>query len=213
MITEFKSINKIALFNTLNQWAEELTWFWCTLFAPAINLKYNCGIELTIEDLKIIWNRQIARGKLDPDSWGKGSDWVNAIYEYIIENHEEREWKIPNLVKFKQFDTPELMKWIDRGYMAMIWIWVNKAFVKDAMWDGILDLFEDYVNYKWNDLWHFTNITRWKCRFDSDGCSDYWKEQFIDSYAWNKRGNKWIYKCDIKEVIEDIAMTTKYIFY
>jgi len=212
MITRFESINTIALFNDLNQWAEKLTWYWCTLFAPAINLKYNCWIVLTVEDLTKIWLKQVRLWKLTDKIWWKWIDWINAVYQYVIDNAKTRWWTIPNLIEFHKYDTQELEKWIDRGYMTTIGIKVNKTFIKDAK-DGILDMFEDYKNYKWTDLWHFTNITRWKMRFDWTKWSDYNKEQFIDSYAFNKKGNKWTYKCNIKEVLEDIAMPTKYIFY
>lgn len=208
---KFNQNNTIALFNDLNQWDLRLTWFWCSIFAPAINLKYNTGIKLMIEDIIEIWNRQIKRGLLSKKG-GKWEDWVNAVLEYVIENAENRGWEIPNLAVFKIWNKDEISDWIDRGYMVMVWIKVNKTFVKDIK-DGIVDLFDDYINYKWEDLAHFTNLTRWKCRFDKNPCWDYNKEQFIDSYAFNKKWNPWTYKCNIKEVLEDIAMPTKYCFF
>jgi len=214
MKTIFRSLNKIALFNSLNQWALKLTWYWCTIFAPAINLKYNCWIKLTINDIMKIGLKQVKLWKLIDKVWGKWSDWIYVIYDYIVDNADDRWWKIPNLIEFKNTtkDKKELEKWIDRGYMVTIGIKVNKTFIKDARdWD--IDLFDDYKDYKWTDLAHFTNITRWKMRFNWTKWSSYNKEQFVDSYAFNKKGNKWIYKCNIKEVLQDIAMPTKYIFY
>jgi len=207
----FKSKNTIALFSSLNQWAEKETVYYCSLFAPAINLKYNCGIELTIEDLKAIGKKQIALWKLDPRIWWTWIDWINAVYNYVVENAEKRKWIIPKLIRFKKSDDLLVKDWLDRWYAIIIWISVNKDFVKDSI-DWKLDMFENYLKYKWNDLKHFTNIMRWKARFLEKG-GNYNKEYILDSYAFNKQGKKWDYECNIKEVLEDLTMETKYLFY
>ena len=205
-------VNTLALFNELNQWANKITWYYCSLFAPAINLKYNCWIKLTVEDLIMIWKKQEDLGLLDRKMWGLGSDWINVIYQFVKDNSKKRNWTIPNLKVFKSYQTKELLKFIDKWYMFCLWIWVNKAFIEDKNDNGILDL-ADYDNYKWELFKHFTNIARWKNRFNGKKTWKYNKEYFIDSYAFNKKGNKWIFECDINEVLEDIAFNTKYIFY
>ena len=206
-----KSKNIIALFNDLNQWTEKETAYYCSLFAPAINLKYNLGIELTIEDLKAIGKKQIAIWKLDSKVWWAWLDWINAIYNFVIENAEKRKRTIPNLIRFEKFDDLVLNDWLERWYAVVIWISVNRNFVRDAI-DWKLNMFRDYSQYKWIDLKHFTNIMRWKNRL-WDKAEDFNKEFIIDSYAFNKQWKSWNYECDIKEVLEDITMASKYLFY
>lgn len=205
MRLEFNSINDIALFNSLNQWDRKETKNQCTIYGPAINLKYNCWIELTEDDLDIIaeWLGWLP-------NWGLWIKWVNAVYDYVKEHAKERWWNVPNLATFYN-DDPELMDWVERGYMVMIGIKVNKEFLVDAR-DWKISNHKDYFKYKWNDVAHFTNIYRWICRWE-DNCSTYWKESFQDSYAFNKKWRSWTYECDIEEVIEDIAMRSKYIFF
>jgi len=215
---KFNSINKLALFNSLNQWDNKKQRMMCSFFAPAINLKYNCWIELTEDDLMIIAEKQSKiKSKrewqeflFDYKKWWYWEDWVNAILDYVIENSEARNWEIPNLAEFKREDKNELFKWHERGYMAIIGIKVNDEYYEDAK-DWLIEEYEDYISYKW-DIWHFTNTMIWKCWFSWD-CQDYDKEYIVDSYAFNKRDNKWMYECNLKELIEDISMTTKYIFY
>ena len=212
MKTEFNSRNTIAFFNNLNQGELELTWYWCTIFAPVINLRYNCWIKLTIEDIKKIWNKQIKLWLLTDKFWGKGSDWIKAVYQYVKDNADKRGWKIPNLIELNKYDNEKVLEWADRGYMILLGIKVNKNFPRDVI-DWRLDLFEDYFKYKWNDLAHFTNFTKWKDRFLWSKWPKYNQEQFVDSYVFNKRWNKWIYECDMKKVLESFDMDTKYIFY
>lgn len=208
----YRSLNTIAQFNDLNQWDEKETWYLCSLYAPAVNLKYNCWINLNEDDLKIIAFRQKAKWLLDMNYGWKWEDWIKAIYDYIVENHLERKWKIPNLKVFKSYNKIQQEDWLDRWYMLTIWIQVWKIFLEDVK-DWKLDLFEDYNNYVWKDLWHFTNLTRWKCRFNKKGCEDKNKEQFIDSYSFNPKWNPWTYKCDIDKVLNSFAMETRYLFY
>lgn len=212
MKTIFKSQNKIALFNELNQGANKFSWYWCSLFAPAINLKYNCWITLTLEDLKIIWEKQIKLKLLDPNFGWKWSDGIKAVYNYVIENAEKRNWSIPNLIEFDNSNNIEVLDWIDRWYMVTLGIQVNKSFKADIL-DGKLDLYQDYNKYKWTDLAHFTNITRWKSRFIWFKSEDFNSEQFIDSYAFNSKWNPWIYKCNIEKVLNSFDMNTKYLFF
>lgn len=206
----YRSLNTIAHFNELNQGLHEYLWYLCTLFAPAVNLKYNCWITLTKEDLMVIAKKQVLKWLLRLDYGWSGEDWVNAIYDFVVENALHRGWKIPNLKVFKRYDK-EQYEWIDRGYMIMIWMWVNESFKSDIL-DWKLDLFDDYNEYRWTKLKHFTNLTKWKDRFWNK-TKNFNREFFVDSYAYNKKGNKWIYDCNLEKVLETFAYNTRYIFY
>ena len=206
------SINDTALFPEINQWDRRFSQNQCTIYGSAINLKYNCWINLTEDDLDIIANRMVDDWKLRLDSGARGEDGVNYTYDYVREFAQDRWWKIPNLVIFKDYDLEKINEWLQRGYMLMLGIRVNREFVKDAR-DGKIEKYEDYKNYQWKDLAHFTNVCIWKCRFSSEECEWFNKEMIVDSYAFNKKDREWIYECDIKELLEDIAMNTKYIFF
>ena len=149
--------------------------------------------------------------KLDNKVWWRWIDWINSIYNFVIENAKERKWTIPKLIRFAKSDNLLLNDRLDRWYAIIIWISVNRDFVKDSI-DWKLDMFKDYLKYKWTELKHFTNIIRWKARFLEKG-GDYNKEYILDSYAFNKQWKKWDYECNIKEVLEDLTMETKYLFY
>jgi len=208
----FKKVNKIAKFPwDINQGDDVKQHYLCTLFAPAIMVRYNCGIEITEKDINKIARIEIANWDINPKSWGSGKNGFYAIYEYIKNNADLRGWKVPKYKILTNSNVVELNDWLDRGYMATIWIAVNRDFPKDAK-DWKLDLYKDYANYKWQDIHHFTNIMRWIDRWNSKG-SDYWKEWIVDSYATMDRSRKFMYECDAKEVLEDIAMNTKYIFH
>ena len=202
---QFNKYNKIALFHDLDQSDEVETRMLCTLYAPVINLKYNCGIIITEEEIKSIAKKQIALWLLDPKEWWKSKDWIKAIYDYVKENAEKRGWDIPNLAITKT--DSELDIWIELWYAVIIWIKVNGWFYLDAKDDWKLNNFNDYIEYKWT-LAHFTNIIRWNGR--NTPSEDNWKEYVLDSFfhlLWAT------YECNIKEILEDLDMTTKFIFF
>ena len=197
---EFNSINTSLQFHNLNQWDETITKQMCTYYAPAINLKYNCWIELTEKDLKTIAKKDAEAGKFWFNKWGYGKTGVKSVYTYVKENAKKRGWKIPNLVTFWMFETWELNKWLERSYASVVWINVNKNFYLDIQ-DRNINNFEDYVNYVWN-RGHFTNIAKWLKGDKHD--------MIIDSYM-----KKWgsTYRCDIGKLLNKVTMRTKYIFY
>lgn len=201
MNIEWNKINPHCKFHNLNQWDEELTKMYCTIYAPAINLKYNCDIALTEEDIKYIANKQVQKNLLSHKKGGRGSDWVKAVYDFVKENASERGWKVPNLVTLSPSDTTLLKSFINRGYAVTIWIKVSKNFYLDVADDRELNDFEDYLNY-FGWIWHFTNIAKWIKNNPHD--------MIIDSYF----DRKWsIYKVDIDKVLAKIAMRTKYVFF
>jgi len=209
MIYKFNSQNKVALFNNLNQGDEEWSKMCCSFFAPSVNLKYNCNIELTERDIKEIASTQNALWKFSYTKWGYWSDWVEAVYQFVKNNARQRWWNIPNLAIFKPEDKNELNKWLSRGYSTMIGVKISKEFYNDAR-DGLINKYEDYKNYKWN-IWHFLNIWTRTWRFEREK-EDY--EDFIlDNYVWNERWDKWYYKSNNEEVLEDLVMPSKYIFF
>ena len=175
---ELKSTNDISLFHSLDQWDEKITKMMCTFYSPVINMKYNCWIVMTEDDIKIIAKRQADKGMFSYTEWGKWLDWIEAVYNYVVENSRERGWKIPNLAIFRKEDEAELLKWYDRGYASVIGIKVSREFYKDAR-DWVIDI-KDYAGLK-GKIGHFTNITKWIGRWDPE-VMDYGTELFIDSY-------------------------------
>lgn len=209
MKTEFNSRNKIALFHDLCQNDEQWSKWACSFFAPAINLKYNCWIVLTEEDIKIIAKRQNSLGLFSYTKWWYGSNWVKSVYQYVKDNAEERGWEIPNLITFRDEDN-EVLKWINRWYACIIWIWVNREFGSDAI-DWKIEKYEDYNKYKWTSFKHFTNLLTFTWRFTKDP-SEY-KDYILDSTAFNEKNQEWLYECDVDKVLESFDMPSKYIFF
>jgi hypothetical protein len=202
---KFNKINDIALFHNLNQWDEVWSKMCCTYFGPAANLKYNCWIDISESDIKGIALKKEKEWKFSFKNGWRGSDWIEAILEFVKENALERWYKVPNLAIFKKEDEVELFDWINRGYAAVIWIKVNKEFYKDSR-DGSIDI-KDYANLVWW-IGHFNCIAKWISRGETN-TEEHHKDMFIDNYMEKNS----TYKCDIKEVLEDLSMNTKYIFF
>lgn len=205
-------MNTYCLFNELNQWWERFTWHLCSLYAVAINLKYNCGIVLTKDDIKKIAERQVKLWLLSLTEWWKGLDWINAVNNFLKEN-KDRFWELPTLIKFKK-DNTEIFNNLKNHWFAIIcWIWVNKEFPKDVQ-DWKLENFNDYKKYKWDYLRHFTNVVKWK---------DWWKEKppfwryynhefILDSYAFNTKDREWMYYGDIEKMRQTFIYPSCYAF-
>lgn len=202
--------NKNALFTTLNQGKKKFTHWACPVFAPAINLKYNCNIKLEEKDIDIILKQMQLNWKRDPKKWARWSDWVKYVMNYLKAN-KKRLWikKLPKVIRFTNKKPWNLQEYIKKWYAVLIGIWVSKRFVSDAR-DWKIEDFNDYKNYKWTSLRHFTNLCRWTWRgtFTEDKHHDF----ILDSYSFNVKWNEWLYECNWKEVLEDIAYNTKYLF-
>lgn len=213
------------LFHTFNQRKDKKYHYICAIAAAFINITVNCKkthhIDLTREDLDVVINRMHKAWKIQLEkdenwfAWAKWLDWVNYTLFYVKEqvrkwrkNVNWKNWKCPNLAKFYNEDEEELLKWIDRGYVVLFWFWVNSEFVRDMI-DWKIEKYEDYKNYKWERLKHFTNMWKWLRSKEK-----YWQEFILDSYAHNLQWYEWMYwNFDIKEWLEDLAFRTKYIFF
>ena len=216
------------VFHHFNQRKDKKYYYACIIFAAFVNITMNCkithNIDLTRDDLDNVIDRMVKAWKLIPElnedwfAWGKWLNWIKYTLSYIKEqvikwrkNKSWNKWKIPNLITFYNEDEDELLKWVDRWYMFIFWMWVKKNFVLDAI-DWKLESFKDYKNYKWDDLKHFTNwgkILRWWPWVDN-----YWDSFICDSYAYNEQSRSRIYhNFDIKEALEDILFRSKYIFF
>lgn len=227
--TEYNYNNSNNLvFHSFNQRKNKKYYYCCSVFAPIININMNCkithNIDFTRDDIDKIIDRMVLAWKLilekneDWFAWGKWLDWVNYVLSYVKEqvakwrkNLNWKKWNIPNLKTFYHWDEDELSNWTQRWYMFIFWMWVNSSFVTDMV-DWKLENFDDYKNYEWDSLKHFTNwwvFLRWWP--DSE---KYWQEFICDSYAYNKRWTEWLYwNFDIKEAIEHILYRSKYIFF
>jgi len=190
-------------FHSLNQWDEEITKKMCRYYAPAVNLKYNCWITLTEDDLKKIARKDpYNKGRNEWwKTWGYGADWIEQVYKFVKENAEERGWKVPNLITFWTLDRNEMDEWIDRGYAVSIWIKFNKKFYQDIKDNKQIDNFEDYTEYLWSS-WHFTNVAKWIKNNAHD--------MIIDSY-FDRRWST--YKINIEKLLDKLVMRSKYLFF
>lgn len=203
MKIEWNKENPHMKFHGLNQWDEEITKKMCRYYAPAINLKYNCWILITEDDLKIIAKND-PYNKWKKQWWKVGwywKDWVEQVYKYVKENAEDRGWKIPNLIEFGSLDRAEMNQWLARWYAISIWIKFNSKFYKDVKDDKKVNNFEDYAEYLWKS-WHFTNIAKWIRENAHD--------MIIDSY-FDRRWST--YKVNISKLLNKLTMRTKYMFF
>ena len=195
---KFKT-NKVCLFHDKNQGDEEITRMMCTIYFAFINAKYNGVIqEFTEDQIKEVAKRQYEKWEFDYQKWAYLSKSVNSVYDYI-----RNDMGIECSLGMTKLDS-EALDWIERGFAVWIGIKVNNIFYNDKL-DGKLDM-ADYQVYKW-EMGHATNIIKWNCR--GGECSDMGTEYILDSYFTKNS----LYECNIKEVLEDIAMTTKYVIF
>ena len=195
---QFKT-NKVCLFHDVNQWDEIITKMMCSIYAPFINAKYNWVIsDFSEKDIKAVAKIQHEAWKFDYKLWAYSKDSVPAVVDYI----KNTMWVECNLAVSK--NDSELTEWINRWFATMLGLKVNRSFYNDKL-DGKLDAM-DYASYKW-DTWHFTNIIKYNCR--GKECEDMGQEYILDSYFWKSS----IYKCNIKEILKNIDMRTKYIIF
>lgn len=194
-------INKHATFSVINQWDEEWSRYCCTFFANAINLKYNCGIDIEEDELKWIAEEQFKKGKFDYKFWGWLVDGANALYDYIKDTNPVK------LTKFYKWDKL-FDEYLNAWYALSVGISVNKEFTKDAV-DGKIETYKDYAKYKGKKLRHNCNIIKWIGRWDTSITP---VEYILDSYAFNKKNREWLYECDVNELREDLLMNTVQVF-
>jgi len=195
---KFKT-NTACLFHSVNQWDETISRMMCTIYFWFINAKYNGVIkDFTEADILKVAERQVKAWKFNYTTWWKLVDWIEAVVNYIT-----NDLKTPCNLWSTDSDI-EAMDWINRWFAVWIWIKVNKTFLEDRK-DWKLNTL-DYKDLKW-DMWHATNIAKYNCRWLQ--CSDIWKEFFLDSYFVSDS----TYSCNIKEVLEDIEMITKFVIF
>ena len=199
MTYKFKN-NTACRFHDVNQNDENISKMMCTIYYAFINAKYNWVIKSFTEDgIKNLASRQFSLWKFSYENGWRLDYWLHAVIDYI-----KTDMGIEcNLATFTK--DSDLEDWLNRWFAVWIGIKVNKTFLQDKK-DWKLDLL-DYKGYKWN-IWHATNIIRWMCRWE-DVCSTKWKEMFLDSYFVKNS----TYECDIKEVLSEIEMETKYIIF
>lgn len=232
MRTEFNYNNSHNfVFHSFNQRKHKKYHYCCPVFAPFININTNCrithNIDLTRDDLDKVIKIMVQAWKLileKDKNWFAGGlwlDWVNYTLSYIKKEVQEwrknisgKKWIVPDLSTFYSEDEEELLKWINRGYTALIWFSVNSEFIKDAI-DWKIEKFEDYEKYKWvkwNKLNHFTNTAKWLRIWK--WWEKYWQEFILDSYAHNLHNLERVYwNFNIKEALEDLTFRSKYIFH
>lgn len=193
-------LNTACLFHAVNQWDETITKMMCTHYFAFINAKYNWVIKsFTEDDIKASAKLAYDLWTFDYEKWGKLSDWVTWVIRYL----KEVKWINCNLLTITS--DWEAREMLEKWYAVWLWIKVNNKFYPDKV-DWKLDLL-DYKGYRWN-IWHATNVIKWTCRWKFD-CTDNWEEMFLDSYFWKSS----TYKCNIKEVFQDIDMTTKFVLF
>lgn len=192
-------LNTDCLFHGVNQWDETLTRMMCTRYFAFINAKYNWVIKsFTEQDIKDCAEEDYNNWTFDYRDWWTLQSGAESVQEWLQVN----KWVTCDLIVTT--NDIEVYDYLDRGYAVWLWIAVNSLFYSDKK-DWKLDLV-DYVWYKWN-IGHATNIIKWTCRGAFD-CTDNGNESILDSYF----GKSATYKCNIKEILQDIDMNTKYIF-
>ena len=224
-----KDNSKNFVFHIFDQRKHKKYHYCCSVFAPFVNVTVNCrkthNIDLNRNDLDIVIDRMVKDWKLLIKknskwfAWGKWEDWFFYTLNYIKEqvklwrkNEDWKEWIVPNYAEFKrQTDDKNLMTFINNWYAILVWMWVNEQFVRDMI-DWKIEKYEDYKNYKWDKLKHFTNIWKWLRTWP--WWQRYWEEFMLDNYAHNQYWFKWMYwNFNIKEWLEDILYPTKYVFF
>ena len=103
----------------------------------------------------------------------------------------------------------EVLNWFNRGYAIAHGIFVNGAFYRDSK-DGVLNT-QNYAEFKWSQG-HATNSIKWTERGEN---LERTEEYILDSYFGKQSTGDYnsTYKCNFEEVLEDIAMPTKYIIF
>lgn len=195
-------MNKYKTFNTdLNQGDRAETAFQCTFYAAVMNLYYNCWIKLSEKDIDIIAKKQADKWLFDYKAGWSSIQGYNAVLQYIIDNQKALKIeKIPKLLKL--YDEKDIKEYLKNDYMITTWIKVDyKKFIEDIK-DWKIDT-KDYKDLKWT-MWHFLNFVSW----DAEWSWIY----LVDNYFFNENWRPNLYKANLKELLEDIDQTTKFVF-
>lgn len=186
------------LFNHLNQKGTPWHSMYCTVYAPCINLKYNTGIELWLEDIKKIAEIATKKGNLDvKKGWPLQVNFLE-VYDYVKDKYPKLKYKIFRV------ESMDYKTYFNKWYMIEVWIKVNKQFTYDAQDDGAIDE-KDYSKLKWEDLKHATNVLKWIKKSE-----DFGKSFMFDNYFWHKAYNLVeVHPQEFKKVL----MNNAYFFY
>lgn len=196
------TLNTDCLFHYTNQWDEQLTRYYCTIYFAFINAKYNGVIkDFTEDEIKEVAEIQKEAGKLKPKG-GKLEDWIYAVRDYL-----ERKGIRCNILQTK--DNTEVLNWFDRGYAIAHGILINNNLYYDSK-DWVINT-KNYAEFK-GDQWHATNAIKWTERGENLNRTE---EYILDSYFGKQSTGNYnsTYRCNFEEVIENIAMPTKYIIF
>lgn len=182
--------------NKLNQKTAGYS-MWCPIFAATINLAWNTGIILNLDDIHKI--ATICEWK-----WIRTKTWwwwikpcMIEVYNYAIKNNPWLNYSV-----FTK-DSPNLKFYYKKGYMIACGIAVNNKFITDKKDNAKIDTI-DYKDLAGQGYKHVTNLIKgfgWKYE---------WKDYVNDSYYGNSDN---LYEVNLKEMIEDILQNTCYFFY
>jgi len=194
-------------FPIINQGNEKDTRMFCSIYAPYITWHYNSGISLwdteqeVEKEIKRIAQQQIDKWLLSKTKGWKWSDWVEAW---------EREYKV-NVAIMNKWEDRQLIKDLLSKWVALtIWIKADIDYIIDSK-DWVFD-WEWNKMIDWKTFWHFTTIV-WT-NPDVVNFEWWYKYAIIDSYAFKKDGNEWVYKFnDLDWFLDFIAYKTIYLIW
>lgn len=197
--------NKIALFPELNQGDVSNQWYLCSLFAPAIAIKYNFWIVITEDEIDKIAKEQSRKWLLSYTTWGSALQWILAILSYVNTKYK-RKFTFESI---KNNDYIKINQILETWYALTLWIKVNHVFINDTK-DWKIDETNYFKFTTWKTYWHFLNLVKWKDRFSWSKWPDYNKLMIIDNYAFNKKDRQWIYY-DLK--LENLKVFSQNYYY
>lgn len=128
------------------------------LLAASMNLKYNCWIHLSHQDILNIIQNMHNNELFDRYRWWNMSVSFQYVLEYISEKSKTKNWKIPKLHKFNK----KKMTWeiqYKKWYALILMIDVNPEFYNIlCKWN--IDEFTDYQQCLWSWEKHLLNIIK-----------------------------------------------------
>lgn len=151
------------------------------LIAAAVNLKYNCGIHLSKDDIDEIVQNMVNHDLFDSYKWANIRVSFQCIIDFISEKSEKNNWKIPKIHKFKNNKTSWEINY--KKWFALILIFNLKSEFYDSLVIGEIDEYIDYKIHFWNWEKHATNFVKIMDSsniLDTYYCSDWQKDSLVE---------------------------------
>jgi len=89
LLKEKWSLNRQPVYE-YNQWKQEQTWFYCTIYSAVTELSYLFDYKFTLCQILEIWDRMIKDWKLDIKAWAYLSDAIDYTRKWWNENFPDK---------------------------------------------------------------------------------------------------------------------------